>query len=287
MKILVLGGDGMLGHQLLRHLQKNHDVKVTLRQDSKVYQPFDLFTKKNSYPGVDARYIDSLHGALAEFRPHCVVNAVGIIKQRQTAKEIIPCIEINALFPHRLVHLCQIINARLIHLSTDCVFSGKKGNYREEDIADAGDLYGRSKLMGEIDQENCITLRTSMIGRELSRKTSLLEWFLAQKGTIRGFRRAIFTGFTTIELSRIIEKIIIDKTNKSGMFHVSSDPISKYDLLSMIKKHLNLQIHIEPDDSFECDRSLVSKRFRKQFGYKPPTWEKMINELCKEEKPQE
>ena len=172
----------------------------------------------------------------------------------------------------------------MIHLSTDCVFSGKKGNYKEEDDPDATDIYGRSKLMGEIQQENCITLRTSMIGRELSRKASLLEWFLSQKDTVRGFRRAIFSGFTTIELSRIIGKLIIDQTQKTGLFHLSADPISKFDLLAMIKQHLNIRIDIVPDDQLECDRSLDSTRFRKQFGYNPPTWDKMINELKNDER---
>jgi len=282
MRVLVLGGDGMLGHQLLRHLQSRHEVKVTLRQNLKEYEHLGLFTAENSYPCVDARLVDGLQAVLTEFRPDTVVNAIGIIKQRRTASEIIPCIEINALFPHRLALLCRMIGARMIHLSTDCVFSGKKGYYTEDDTADAVDLYGHSKLMGEVEQENCITLRTSMIGRELSRKTSLLEWFLAQKGNISGFRKAIFSGFTTIELSRIIEKMMSDKLIASGIFHVSSDPISKFDLLSMIKEHLNLTIDIEPDDTFECDRSLDSKKFRKQFGYKPPAWEKMIGELCKE-----
>ena len=170
----------------------------------------------------------------------------------------------------------------MIHLSTDCVFSGKKGNYREDDPSDALDLYGKSKYLGEVNEHHCVTLRTSMIGREIYRKKSLLEWFLAQKGSIKGFKKAIFSGFTTKELSRIIEMILTQYPDASGIYHVSSDPISKFDLLSLIKDGLKLPVEIIPDRSFVCDRSLDSSRFRQEFNYNPPTWEEMIKELCKD-----
>jgi len=280
MRILVLGGDGMLGHQLLCCLRENHNVRVTLRQDLKFYRQFKIFNAENSYPGIDIRYGEKQRNILAEFYPDFVVNAIGIIKQRKSAKESIPSIEVNSLFPHRLALACEDSNARLIHLSTDCIFSGKKGNYREDDIADAEDLYGRSKLLGEVTDEHCLTLRTSMIGPELHRKNSLFEWFLAQKGTIKGFKRAIFSGFTTIELSRIIERLIVEHPTASGLYHVSSEPISKYDLLSLIKQKMKISIQIVPEDHFECNRSLDSSRFRKDFNYSPPSWPQMIDELC-------
>jgi dTDP-4-dehydrorhamnose reductase len=282
MRILILGGDGMLGHQLLKHLTTSHEVKVTVRQDLGAYEQYGLFHAGNTYAGIDVRSANSLTGVLTDFQPQKVINAVGIIKQRPGAKESIPSIEINSLFPHRLAVLCDDVGSRMLHLSTDCVFSGKKGMYREEDVPDAEDLYGRSKLLGEVDNPNCLTMRTSMIGRELSRKQSLLEWFLAQERKIKGFKRAIFSGFTTIELSRIIEKIIVDYPEAGGLYHVSAEPISKFDLLALIKNRLKLPTEIEPDEEFVCDRSLDSTKFRQAFGYSPPSWEDMVDELCED-----
>jgi dTDP-4-dehydrorhamnose reductase len=188
MRILILGGDGMLGHQLYRHFSREHEARVTLRQDLAVYQQlFPLFNERNAYAGIDVRSLERLVEVISDFRPEIVLNAIGIVKQRSTSKESIPSIEINALLPHRLAVLCSAIGARLIHYSTDCVFSGRKGNYQETDPSDAEDLYGKSKFLGEVHERHCITLRSSIIGRELSRKTSLFEWFLSQSGTVRGF----------------------------------------------------------------------------------------------------
>ncbi len=279
MRILILGGDGMLGHQLLSHMSKKHAVKVTVRQNLAAYAPYGLFNSGNTQADVDVRAIDRLIEVMAGFQPQAVINAVGVIKQRSSAKDSITSIEINALFPHRLALLCQAVGARLIHLSTDCIFSGKMGPYRESDEPDADDLYGRSKLLGEVNQSHCLTLRTSMIGRELSRKKSLLEWFLAQKATVKGFKRAIFSGFTTIELSRIIEMMIDNYPEASGIYHVSADPISKFDLLGMVNAHRSDPLAILPDEDLVCDRSLDSTRFKNEFGYRPPDWETMINEL--------
>jgi len=282
MRILILGGDGMLGHSLFCLLKGKYDVKVTLRQDMSTYNAFRIFNADNAYTGIDVRYSDRLLEVLASFHPDVIVNAVGIVKQRLNAKESIPTIEINSLFPQRLAIICKTVGAKLIHLSTDCVFSGQKGNYRENDLPDAEDLYGRTKLLGEVYESHCLTLRTSMIGKELSRKTSLLEWFLSKKGAIKGYKKAIFSGFTTLELSRIIENLIINRPEIHGLYHVSSTPITKYDLLSMIKKQLNLSVTIEGDEYFECDRSLDSNHFRTELNYNPPSWKSMVQELCKE-----
>lgn len=282
MRILILGGDGMLGHRLFKWLRPRHDARVTLRQLLESYESTGLFRAENSYAGLDVTRIDSLLGILADFRPQAVVNAIGIIKQRAESSESIPSLEINALFPHRLSLLCRTVGARLIHLSTDCVFSGQKGNYAETDPSDAEDLYGRSKYLGEVRDAHCLTIRTSMIGLELARKQSLLEWFLAQTGTVHGYRRAIFSGFTTRELSRIIERMIVEYPGASGVYHVSSEPISKYDLLKRIGEALQRPVQVVPDDTVFCDRSLDSSRFRREFRYQPPPWERMINELCRE-----
>jgi dTDP-4-dehydrorhamnose reductase len=281
MRILIFGGDGMLGHQLLMHLQYRHEVAVTLRQDLIRYTNFDLYNGDNSYTGIDIRSIELVKKIMVDFRPEAVINAVGVVKQRYDAKEIIPSVEINTLFPHRLAKLCNEIGSRLIHLSTDCVFSGKKGNYSENDLSDADDIYGKTKFLGEVQDSNSLTLRTSIIGRELSRHTSLLDWFLAQNDFVNGFTKAIYSGFTTLEMSRIIENILLKFDGVSGVYHVSSEPICKYDLLLLIKEILGHKIEIIPDDSFVCDRSLNSSRFREKFGYIPPSWRSMIEELKK------
>jgi len=279
MRILILGGDGMLGHQLLTYLKPRHDVKVTLRQDLAAYRQYGLFDAENSFAGIDIRSLERLIEVIADFRPEAVINAVGIVKQRADAKESIPSLEINALLPHRLAVLCKGIGARLIHLSTDCIFSGKKGSYLESDPSDAEDLYGKSKYLGEVHEANSLTLRTSIIGRELTRHTSLLDWFLAQTSTVKGFANAIYTGFTTLEMSRIIESMLINHPEACGVYQVSSDPINKYELLLLIKEKLGLDIEIVPDNVFCCDRSLDSTRFRKDFNYTPPAWPAMIEEL--------
>ena len=279
MRILVLGGDGMLGHQLLKYLGPRHDVRVTLRQDIEAYASYKLFDNTNAYAGIDVRSLERITEVLADFQPQALINAVGIVKQRTSAKESIPSLEINALLPHRLSILCRVVGARLIHLSTDCIFSGKKGNYLETDASDAEDLYGKTKFLGEVHDDHCLTLRTSIIGRELARHKSLLEWFLAQTGEVKGFSNAIFTGFTTIEMGRIIEDMLLNHAEASGVYHVSSDPINKYELLLLFRDKLGHQVEIIPDGTFHCDRSLDSTRFRREFNYKPPAWAAMIEEL--------
>jgi dTDP-4-dehydrorhamnose reductase len=280
MRVLILGGDGMLGHQLLRDLSRIHDVRVTLRQERSAYRPFKLFTEANSYTGVDVRVTDRLIGVFAEFHPDTVINAVGVVKQRSDGLDPIPNLEINALLPHRLAAICTAMRAHLIHISTDCVFSGKTGHYKETDQPDPIDVYGHSKLLGEVIFPGCITLRTSIIGLELSRKTSLLEWFLAQSGHAYGYTKAIFSGFTTMELSRVVERLMVNFPQSAGIYHVSSNPISKYDLLDLIRVKFNLPINLIPDQEFHCDRSLDSSRFRKDFQYAPASWELMIDELA-------
>ena len=281
MRILILGGDGMLGHQLLKHFRKTHETQVTLRRPLADYAVYGLFDAAHSFGEVDVRDFDHIKRVMLNFRPDAIINAVGIVKQRSEAAESITSIEINSLLPHKLSLLCGEHGTRLIHISTDCVFSGRRGDYTESDTPDAEDIYGRSKLLGEVSEAPGITLRTSIIGHELSRKTGLLEWFLAQKAPIKGFRNALFSGFTTIEMSRIIERILLQPTPLYGLYHVSSAPINKHDLLQLIRDKLGLQIEIIADDTFKCDRSLDSTRFRQSFNYTPPSWDTMIAELAK------
>jgi dTDP-4-dehydrorhamnose reductase len=282
MRVLILGGDGMLGHRLYLHLRHRHEVKVTLRLALPAYAQYDLFNTSNTYDVVDAVSFGSVRRVVEDYEPQVIVNCIGIVKQRSAASQAIPAIEVNALFPHRLALLCRGHGARLIHISTDCVFSGRRGNYNEGNLPDATDIYGRSKLLGEVTEGNAITLRTSMVGRELTRKASLLEWFLSQAAPVKGFRRAIFSGFTTSELARIIERIIVQFPDAAGLYHVSAEPISKYDLLCLVRDRMRPGFEIAPDDEFHCDRSLDSTRFRTRFGYRPPTWEAMVDELAQD-----
>lgn len=280
MRILVIGGDGMLGHRLLADLLATHETRVTLRRPVAEYAARGLFSDANAYGGIDVRDEAALRRAVGVFRPDAVVNAAGVIKQRGDSADAIGCIEVNALFPHRLARLCAEHEAYLVHYSTDCVFSGRSGRYSEKDFPDPVDLYGRSKLLGEPEAANCITLRTSMVGFELGRSTGLLEWFLSQKGRVQGYRRAVFSGLTTIEHARIVKIILAQQQRKTGLYHVAADPISKFDFLCMVKRHLKLATDIASDDSVVIDRSLDASRFRQDFGYSPPTWDHMVGELA-------
>jgi dTDP-4-dehydrorhamnose reductase len=282
-RILVLGGDGMLGHQLVRTLSRFHDVRTTLRRPLAEYGQPDLFSRQNTVDGLDAGDWPRLAEAIRKSAPETVVNAIGIVKQRKDAISPIPSLEINALLPHRLAELCGALGARLIHFSTDCVFSGRKGAYRETDEPDPQDLYGRSKLLGEVGYAPGLTLRTSIIGRELARKTGLVEWFLAQRGPVRGFRRAIYSGLTTIEMSRLVARLATEHADLHGVWHVASRPITKYELLVALATKLGrTDVEIVPDDEFVCDRSMRSEPFEAATGYQPPTWDAMLTELAAE-----
>ena len=280
MRILILGGDGMLGHRLLKDLSRFHDARVTLHRERAAYASYGRFNERNSYTEVDLRVPDRLAAVLSDCKPEAVINAAGALKRRPNGLDPIANIEINALLPHRLAAACREVQARLIHISTDCVFSGRTGNYNEDYEPDPADPYGHAKLLGEVAGAGCITLRTSIIGRELARKAGLLEWFLAQKGEVRGYKNAIYSGFTTLEMSRIIEMLITRHPESSGVYHVSSDPISKFDLLTLLREKLGLHVKLVPDAEFRCNLSLDSTRFRRDFRYVPPSWDMMLGELA-------
>jgi len=208
-----------------------------------------------------------------------VINCVGVVKQLESAEDPLVVLPINALLPHRLVRLCETNGARFVHVSTDCVFSGKRGNYQEHDPADADDLYGRSKYLGEVDYPNAITLRTSIIGHELSTTHGLIGWFLSQAGQVRGYRRAIFSGLPTVELARVIRDYVLSQPELRGVYHVSAAPISKYDLLTLVAKTYGRTTQIVPDDNVVIDRSLDSLRFRQATGYEPPVWLDLVRRM--------
>lgn len=278
--VLILGASGMLGSTLMKHLSEQPDLNVygTIRSFNSLpnFKP-KLRSKLLSDINMDS--IDSLISVFNETKPHIVVNCVGLVKQLSVSEDPLITLPINSILPHRLAKICSATNARLIHLSTDCVFSGTKGMYTEIDTPDASDLYGLSKRLGEVTCDNAITLRTSIIGHELSGQRSLVNWFLAQQGTVKGFSKAIFSGLPTIEISRILEKYIIPNTNLKGLYHVSADPIDKFSLLKLVAKIYNKNITIQEDTSLKIDRSLDSSIFRKETGYIPPSWPDLISDM--------
>ncbi|MDX8405221.1 MAG: sugar nucleotide-binding protein, partial [Mariprofundus sp.] len=256
-----------------------HDVRVTLHKSLLDYDHLGLFNENNAYAGLDVLFQDRLLEVMADFRPEVVINGVGLVKQRKEAEVRLPSLEVNALFPHRLAVICQAVGSRLIHMSTDCVFSGQKGGYIEDEISDATDIYGRTKFLGEVNQPHCLTIRTSIIGLELSRKASLIEWFLTQTGDVRGYRNAIYSGLTTLEMARVIDRVLCEYPKLSGVRHVSSTPITKYNLLSKLINLLNItNLNLVPYDDFVADRSLKSDLFYQETGYNPPSWDEMLSE---------
>lgn len=232
--------------------------------------------------GIDVTDWPKLEAALAATNAQVIVNAVGLIKQRATGTTIAAQIEVNALFPQRLAEFCRENGRRLVHFSTDCVFSGRRGQYEETDPTDPVDVYGQTKALGEIIGQDIITLRTSFIGLQNTRKDSLVEWFLSQRGPVFGYKNATYSGLTTFELARVVDLVLAREPFIGGLYHVSSSPISKYDLLCSLREKLGLDITIHGDETFVCDRSLRSEKFQADFDYTPPTWEEMLSELAAE-----
>jgi dTDP-4-dehydrorhamnose reductase len=278
-RVLVLGASGMLGNAMLRLFARS-DGYAAIGAVRTLAPPLkSLADGANFITGLDAESADSIARAFAEARPDVVINAVGLIKQLNGGNTVASAVPINTLLPHRLQMLAEIAGARLVHISTDCVFSGSKGGYLETDKADAADVYGLSKYLGEVEAPNAVTLRTSIIGHELASANGLIEWFLAQKHGIKGFTKAIFSGLPTIELARVVRDYVLPHPELTGLYHVSADPISKYDLLRLVSAAYRHDIAIEPDTSLVIDRSLNSDRFRGVTGYTPPSWPQLVETM--------
>jgi dTDP-4-dehydrorhamnose reductase len=288
MRVLVLGAGGMLGHKLAMSLRGSFDVWGAVRGSWREYARFGLLEEDRLIPGVDARDFDSLVEAVGRIRPTAVINCVGIIKQLPTALDPVLSLRINSLLSHRLQRLCRAAGARLIHFSTDCVFSGRTGHYTDADPSDALDLYGRSKFLGETAGPGALTIRSSIIGRELATSSGLVEWFLSQRGRrVEGYTRAVYTGFTTIVMSRIVADVLTRFPDLEGTVQVSSDPITKYDLLCLLRDAYRVDVEIAPSDRIEIDRSLDSTVFRRRTGFVPPSWPEMIDEMARDPAPYE
>jgi len=285
-RVLILGGGGMLGHKLSQTLSACFDVWTTVRRAGADYARFGVFTPGRLIEGVDASRMDSVQAAIGAVRPAVVINCIGILKQLPAAHDPVATIEVNALFPQRLSLDCRDARAWLIHVSTDCVFSGRKGRYAESDVADAEDLYGRTKLLGEPTNPGTLVLRTSMIGRELSTSVGLAEWLIAHRsGRVKGYRRARFSGLTTIALADIIRDLIRLPTRLTGLYHVGTAAIDKYDLLCRLNDALGLKIHIDMDESVAIDRSLDSTRFWSATSLPCPDWAGMIAAMAADTTP--
>ena len=277
MKILVVGANGMIGSTVLRVLSEKKDWEVfgSVR-DENVKRFFPPAIGERLCPGGDVTHQDSLVGILNRIRPEVVVNCAGLTKHKPEAENPLVSVPINTLLPHRLAGLCRLIGARLIHVSTDCVFSGEKGGYTEADFADARDVYGKSKALGEVDYAHAITLRTSTIGHELQSNYGLLDWFLSQEGRCMGYTRAVFSGLPTVIFAQVVRDVVIPHRELSGLYHVAAKPIAKFELLQLIAAVYGKAIDIVPDERLVIDRSLDAKRFQSATGYVAPEWPELV-----------
>ena len=279
----------MLGHKMFQILRERFPGTVCTTREDVRKPPFDrveLLQGDDVIRGVDVMDFDRLNGTLKELRPDFIVNCVGIVKQRQEAQMAIPSITINSLLPHKLAAFAGAWGGRVIHPSTDCVFDGKRGGYTEADDSSAEDLYGKSKFLGELRCDNGLTLRTSIIGRELVEHRSLLDWFLIQQDkTVRGFRRVIYSGVTTNQLAEVVTMIIQKSPGLHGLFQVVSEPISKHDLLCLIRDAYKLEVNITPEDREVSDRSMKGDKFREATGYVSPPWPELVRRLAEDPTP--
>ncbi|MBC7405114.1 MAG: SDR family oxidoreductase [Cytophaga sp.] len=280
MKVLVFGASGMIGSAMVRVLSETKEWQVfgTLRSDaSKRFFSPSIASRLLTNIDVDSQ--DALVRVFAQVKPDVVINCIGLTKHHIEASDPLLAIPVNALLPHRMAALCAVVGARLVHVSTDCIFSGAKGSYVEEDAADASDLYGKSKFLGEVNYPHAITLRTSTIGHELETTYGLLEWFLSQEGSCKGFNQAIFSGLPNTVFAQIVRDIVIPRADLSGLYHVGTAPIGKYDLLRLIADIYGKSIDVIRDDGFVIDRSLDSTRFYKATGYDVPSWPTLVQSM--------
>ncbi len=270
----------MLGNAVFRVLagSPQSDVVGTVRSSRSVGLLPNIL-RERLISGVDVENSDTLVFLFSKIRPTVVVNCIGLVKQLAESDDPLQAIPVNSILPHRLARLCDAVGARLVHMSTDCVFSGKEGMYTEADFADADDLYGRSKFLGEVDYPNAITLRTSIIGHERDGARSLINWFLSQEGRVKGYARAVFSGLPTVEIARIIRDYVIPNPELHGIFHLSAEPINKFDLLTLVAEVYGKSIEIVSDDKLVIDRSLDSTRFRQATGFSPEPWPELIRRM--------
>lgn len=278
MKVLVLGVTGLIGSEVFKSLSHKYEVRGTIRNPSaKHYFSEDL--QKKLIVCKDALDDKALIEVMETVNPDVVVNCIGLTKHLKGADDPLIAIPMNSLMPHRIAKYCELIGARMIHISTDCIFSGAKGGYTESDSSDAEDIYGKSKYLGEVNYTHTITLRTSTIGHEINTEYGLLNWFLSQKVECKGYSKAIFSGLPTVEFARVIRDVVIPNPELNGLYHVAGQPISKYDLLKLIALEYNKSVNILKDDLFIIDRSLIADDFIKATNYIAPNWPELIQQM--------
>ncbi len=283
LKILVLGASGMLGHKVFEVLSSNkeYDVYGTVTRMASFKNTLPTNFADKIIENIFADKIDTVENLLLKQKPDVVINCIGVIKQNEDSKSTKNCIVLNALFPQQVAELCEKLNCRFITIATDCVFDGQKGTaYLDDDLPTCHDVYGMTKYLGEIRNGNTLTLRTSIIGHELGSNLSLLDWFLSQSTeNTKGFTKAIFSGFTTFAFAKLLDEKIIPNKDLKGFYHISVNPISKYELLSLVAKAYQKKINVIPDSNLSINRSLNSDRLRKIIAYQPPSWEELIKNM--------
>lgn len=279
-RILIIGSNGMLGHMLFSYFASQEGFE-TIGIARKYINGF--INKNNIINEENFTNPDIINSLIEKLKPNLVINCVGMIKQNPNITNIEESFYLNSFFPKILSQICRIKKIRFLTFSTDCVFSGKKGFYKEDDLVDIQDVYGQSKYLGEVnDCDNTITLRTSIIGKELNTKRGLLEWLISESKSskkVYGFKNVIFSGFPTIEVARIIHRYIIPNNELKGIYHLSSDPIDKFSLLNLIKRIYSLDITILEEYDNVIDRSLDSTKFRSETGFIPHNWEHLIQSM--------
>lgn len=279
MRVLILGGAGMLGHKLWQVSKENFETWVTLRAIVPELRSQPWFDESRVIDGFRAEDLGKLQPVIDEVRPEVIVNCIGLVKQLAECQDPVRAITINALFPHQLAQICEPRRISIVQISTDCIFSGRRGDYSEDDIPDPVDLYGQSKSLGELGAPH-LTIRTSIIGHELRSAHGLVDWFLSQPGpTVRGYTRAIFSGLPTIELATRIGQLLTMQPRPQGLLHIASRPISKYDLLLLLARHYNKPVEIEPDSRVVVDRSLSCLRYQR-IAPPVPDWDAMIAQMA-------
>lgn len=282
MRILILGGNGMIGHKMYQEISKVYkDTWVTLRNNLSSYEYHYIYNPQKVIECIDLTNLENLLNQLNTYKPDIIINACGITIRRGVEKVKSISIILNSVLPHFLNEWVVLNNKRLIHFSTDCVFSGKRGDYFDSDLKDATDLYGLTKSMGEIIHSNCaITLRGSMIGRELENMTELLEWFLIQSdNTIKGFSEVFYSGITTVKMAEIVLILIKEYPQLNGLYNISSKPISKFELLKIFKEYFNTNTIIMPDSTYASNKNLISELFFTKIKMEQPTWLDLIKQL--------
>jgi dTDP-4-dehydrorhamnose reductase len=282
-KVLILGVGGMIGHQMFRSLKTQFEVHGTLKETIEKYKDFEIFDSTNIFENCDAQNFDKIEQVLNQFKPDVILNCIGITLRKPEIKDELYAEKINSDFPQFLKNYTERSHAYLVHFSTDCVFSGKTGPYTEDSVPDAEDVYGRTKAKGEVQGSHTLTLRGSMIGRELVGKTELLEWALSQKDKkIKGYTKALYSGVTTSVMAGLIADLINRSEKLTGLYQVSSQPISKFELLQEINAAFKLNMTIEENDSYLNEKILKSEKLTNKIGFHSLSWNEMLDELAKD-----